>query len=105
MARYRARPIEQYTGETPDPLDIMFVMEHAQVGWDTAKRYLQYYNGDAVETILCFVEGAEEMPIPEFRERDRPALEEPYVSRAIGNRVGMTARTVEMVDERGYESA
>lgn len=103
-SRYRARPIEQYTGQTPDPLDIMFVMENAHVSWETAKCYLQYYRGDAVEAILCFDRG-EEMPIPEYQHRqDRPVLEEPYVSRTIASRVGMTARTLEMVDDRGYES-
>ncbi len=75
-----ARPIDEFTGEI-DSRDIDLVMRHVDnITREDAEAYLRCYGGDIVETIL-YLSYSKDMPIPPFRERDRPALSEPYVSR------------------------
>jgi hypothetical protein len=80
------------------------VTEHSNVSRETAERYLAYFKGDVVETIMCFASSSNDLPIPEFRTRERPTLEEPYVSRDIHNRIGTTSLTCTFYDE-GYETS
>lgn len=81
--RYAARPIEQYTGETPDPIDLRFVLENTDLTRESAMAYLKYYNGDPVEVVLFVVRSDDELPIPEFK--GSPSSQE-YVSRSIRHR-------------------
>lgn len=62
-------------------LAIAFVIEYAQVPELTAMKYMLYFDGDPVETIMCFVT-SDQLPIPAFRPRDRGPTEE-YVSRFV----------------------
>jgi hypothetical protein len=101
--RYTARPLEQVVLETPDPVDIAFIMEKANVDTQTARAYLAFYK-DPVEVVTHVGWGGDEFPIPEFRERERPAPLEPYVSRDITHRTGTTTLTLQLYDD-GYESA
>ncbi len=98
--RYRRRPLE----DGPDTIDIDMIVEHTDVSRETAERYLAYFKGDVAETIMCFATSSDERPIPEFQPRDRPALDEEYVSRDIHNRVGTSAITCTFYDD-GYETA
>jgi len=103
--RYRRRPLEDVNYNGPDTIDIEMVMEHTDVSRETAERYLAYFKGDVAETIMCFATSSDNNPIPEFRDReDRPALEEPYETRDIHNRIGTTSLTCTFYDD-GYETA
>ena len=102
--RYRRRPLDDVNYDGPDTIDIDMVMEHTDVSRETAERYLAYFKGDVVETIMCFASSSDNFPIPEFREHERPALEEPYVSRAINHRGMTTCLTCTFYDD-GYETA
>jgi len=102
--RYRDRPLEDVDYTSPDTIDIDMVTEHSNVSRETAERYLAYFKGDVVETIMCFASSSNDLPIPEFRTRERPTLEEPYVSRDIHNRIGTTSLTCTFYDE-GYETS
>lgn len=102
-ARYARRDPEDYPDGT-DPIDIELVMEQANVSRETAERYLAYHKGDVVETVMCFLSSDDDRPIPDFRpDPSRPALSEPYVSRNIVSRTGITALTTQLYDD-GYES-
>ena len=96
--RMNARPIEQVPHEGVDPINIEFIMEYAMVTRRRAEAYLRFF-GDPVETVLCLAVPGED-PIPDFRERERPPLEMPYVSRYTRNRNATSAESRE-----GYESA
>ena len=102
--RYRRRPLEDFDYSGADLIDIEMVMEHTHASRETAERYLAYFKGDVVETIMCFVSSSDDLPIPQFQSRERPALEEPYVSRDIHTRTGTSALTCTFYDE-GYETA
>jgi hypothetical protein len=79
---YAARPIEQYTGETPDPIDIEFMLEHTSLTRESALAYLNYY-GDPVEVIARLSRSEDNYHIPDFR--GTPSSEG-YVSRSIRHR-------------------
>jgi NACalpha-BTF3-like transcription factor len=85
---YVQRPIEEFTGLIEER-DIRLVMRQTNVDYDTAHAYLRHYSGDIVETILCLdnVILPMDMPIPQFRPRERPPLEQSYVSYNISQRV------------------
>jgi hypothetical protein len=102
--RYRRRPLEDVNYDGPDTVDIEMVMDHTDVSYQTAERYLAYFKGDVVETIMCFATSSDDLPIPEFQARERPASEEPYVSRDIHNRIGTTSLTCTYYDD-GYETS
>lgn len=97
-AKYRTTPLEEY-----DTVDVNFVAHYGCIPLGTAKAYLRYYNNDPIETLLFLMGNTETLPIPEFKQRDRPVAEEPYISRDIGHRVGTTALTCQS-DHDGYES-
>jgi hypothetical protein len=82
-----------------DPIDVEFVMEFTHVTRRRAESYLRFFR-DPIETVMCLMHPCDDDPIPDFRERERPPLEEPYVSRYTGNRnsTGTDYRD-------GYESA
>lgn len=96
-----AVPIEEFTGEI-EARDIDLILRHAEgVSRASAEAYLRNFHGDIVETIM-FLVYHKTMPIPDFQERERPALAEPYVSHVIAGRV-TSSRRVEA--DRGYESS
>jgi len=95
---YAARPIEQYTGETPDPIDVQYVMENTDLTRESAIAYLKYYKQDPVETVLFLVKSTIELPIPDFK--GTPSSSEGYVSRSIRHRC-----TRGDSEEDGYDSA
>ena len=87
------------TRQEQDPIDVEFVMEFTHVTQRRAEAYLRFFR-DPVETVVCLMHPCDDDPIPDFRERERPPLEEPYVSRYTGN------RNPHGTDYRdGYESA
>lgn len=100
QSRLNARPIEQVPYDGLDPINVEFIMEHAMVTRRRAEAYLQFF-GDPIETVMCLAVAPEE-PIPDFRERPRPPLEEAYIQRWTGNRdhTGFHYR-----DRDGYASA
>jgi hypothetical protein len=82
-----------------DPNDVEFVMEFTHVTHRRAEAYLRFFR-DPVETVMCLMHPCDDDPIPDFQERERPPLAEPYVSRYTGN------RNPHGTDYRdGYESA
>lgn len=97
--RYRQRPIEQYTGQDPDPLDVQLIMEQTGVSQRKAEVFLKYFEGDIVDTIMFLTMSTEgEFAIPEYRDRGLPSLEEPYVPRHHKERKIYEGRAT------GYES-
>ena len=85
-------------------MDLAFIVEKAEVDLQSAKAYLAFYK-DPIEVVLRVRERHwRGLPIPEFRERARPALAERYVPRDISQRTGTTALTLQLYDN-GYESA
>lgn len=88
--------------ETPA---VAFVATYGCIPFATARAYLACHNQDPIETIMCLIQDANDLPIPRFKERDRGARDESYTSRDIQHRVGMTALTSQPVrDYDGYES-
>jgi NACalpha-BTF3-like transcription factor len=101
IVRTATVPIEEFTGEIEDR-DIDLVLRHAErVSRASVEAYLRHFHGDIVETIM-FLVYHKKMPIPDFRERERPPLAEPYVSPMIGGRVTSSRRAEA---DRGYESS
>lgn len=97
---YTERPLERIPfGEELDPIAVEFVMEITHVTQRRAEAYLRFFR-DPVETVVCLMHPCDDDPIPDFQERERPPLTEPYVSRYTGNR--NSARTGY---RDGYESA
>lgn len=78
-------PLEEFTGEI-EQRDIGLVATQANVSHEVAERYLRYYHGDIVDTLLYLTEH-KDLPIPPFRRRNRHPLAEPYVSPIIVERV------------------
>jgi NACalpha-BTF3-like transcription factor len=98
--RYRARPIEQYTGEVPDPLDVQLVANQTGASHEKARLFLKYFQGDIVDTILFLTTTANgEFAIPPYVERNLPRPEEPYVPRHHKERMVYEGRVT------GYESS
>jgi len=98
--RYRARPIEQYTGESPDPIDVQLVAEQADVSPIRAATFLKYFEGDIVDTIMFLtMSGEGELAIPAYRDRGLPRPAEPYVRRHHKDRMLYEGRAT------GYESS
>ena len=96
-----AVPIEEFTGEIEDR-DIDLVLRHAErVSRASVEAYLRHFHGDIVETIM-FLVYHKKMPIPDFRERERPPLAEAYVSPVVAGRVTSSRRAEA---DRGYESS
>jgi hypothetical protein len=93
------RPLEEFTGEIDDR-DIALVVQQTGTDRDTAYAYLRYHHGDLVNAILCLVYN-ETMPIPPFRNRERPA-EGVYVSPIVLNRI---VESRNQGPDRGYESS
>lgn len=94
---YEQVPIEEYTGEIEER-DIQLVAQQSEVSHETARRYLRYYGGDIVNTIMYLIEYKEDMLIPPFRRRDR-GVPEPYEQRTVRDRWVSSRR------DDGYESA
>ena len=101
-AMYQAIPIEEFAGIEIESRDVDLVLRHTEgISRESAKSYLRHFGGDIVETIM-FLVYHKRMPIPEFRERERPPLAEPYVSPIVVDRI-VQSRRVEA--RRGYESS
>ncbi len=82
---YESVPLEEFTGEIEER-DIGLVATQANVSHEVAERYLRYYHGDIVDTLVYLTEH-KDLPIPPFRRRNRHPLVEPYVSPIIVERV------------------
>lgn len=95
MDEYAAQPIPADLDER----DVRLIMRQTSVDRERVQAYLRYFGGDIVDTILCLQEH-HNMWIPEFRERERPPLEEAYVQRSVVDRIP-TGRG----GDDGYESA
>lgn len=93
------RPLEEFTGDIDDR-DIALVVQQTGTDRETAFAYLRYHHGDLVNAILCLVYN-ETMPIPPFRQRERP-VEGVYVSPIVATRI-VASRN--QGPDRGYESA
>lgn len=93
------RPLEEFTGEI-DERDIALVVQQTGTNRETALAYLRYHHGDLVNAILCLVYN-ETMPIPPFRQRDRP-VGPVYVSPIVTSRI---VESRNQGPDRGYESA
>ncbi len=96
-------PIRQELLGTIEERDVQLVMRQVpgDISYELAETSLRQFHGDLVDTILYLTEH-KGMPIPEFRERERPPLSEPYQQRTIRNRLVSSSR--EEAD-MGYESA
>jgi hypothetical protein len=101
--RYASRPLEQTTHEVPDPVDVRFVAEYGCLSLDTARAYLAYHANDPLETALFLLREHRDRPIPRFKARDRPAVDEPYVSRNTRDRVETSVLKMDSPHD-GYES-
>jgi len=103
-AMYRAIPIEDFTRTEIENCDIDLIVRHVEgISRESAKAYLRHFQGDIVETIMFLTYWLRSpMPIPDFRERQRPALPEPYVSPDVSERVVKSRR---QKADRGYESS
>ncbi len=97
---YAEVPLEEFTGEIEER-DIQLVMEQGDVSHEIAERYLRYYHGDIVDTLMCLTENPA-LPIPPFRRRLRQQPPPPYEKRTIKDRL-ITSRRKEA--KSGYESA
>lgn len=98
--RYRARPIEQYTGESPDPIDVQLIVDQTDVTPRRAATFLKYFEGDIVDTIMFLTMSTEgELAIPAYRDRGLPRTDEPYVHRHHKARMIYEGRAT------GYESS
>lgn len=96
--RYRERPLSEYTGEQPDPIDVQLIVQQTGVSEERARTFLKYFEYDIVDTILFLQSPHGDFAIPEYRERIRPNAPTEYTSRYIETRV-----LFDRVD--GYESA
>ena len=97
---YAEVPIEDFTGEIEER-DIQLVMTQADVSHEIAERYLRYYHGDIVDTLMYLTEH-KDLPIPPFRIRIRNPPTEPYEQKIVRDRL-VTSRRKEA--KSGYESA
>ena len=96
--RYRNRPLSEYTGEAPDPIDVELVVRQTGVEQRRAEIFLKYFEYDIVDTICFLTESRNEFAIPDYRERVRPDAPTDYVQRDITGRLAYYI-------EDGYESA
>ena len=96
--RYRERPLNQYTGEQPDPLDVQLIADQTGVSEERARTFLKYFEYDIVDTIMFLQTSHSDFAIPDYRQRIRPDAPTEYIQRDIQRRV---------VFDRpdGYESA
>ena len=98
---YNEHPLGSVPQGDLNPIEVEFVMEMTQVTQRRAEAYLRFFR-DPVETVVCLTCPMDEDPIPDFREHERPPLEEPYVSRWTGNR---EHTGFHYTNRDGYESA
>lgn len=97
-----SRQPQEFVG-TLDERDIQLVMTHVpgRVSHEVAESALRQFGGDIVDAIMYLTEH-KGMPIPEFRDRERPPLLEPYVSRSVDRDRIVGSRRTEA--DAGYES-
>lgn len=95
-------PSQEFTGEIQER-DVRLVMSYVpgNVSYQTVQACMRQFQGDMVDTIIYLTEHRG-MPIPEYQDRFRPALSEPYVSRNIMDRVVASRRREA---DLGYESS
>lgn len=96
-----SREPEEFVGIL-DERDIQLVMTQVpgRVSRELAESALRQFGGDMVDAIMYLTEH-KGMPIPEFRERERPPLPEPYQQRTIRDRLVSSSRKEA---DMGYES-
>jgi hypothetical protein len=92
--------LEDFTGEIEER-GIRLVMEQADVTHEIAERYLRYYHGDIVDTLMYLTEH-KDLPSPPFRRRILEPPSDPYENKIVRDRL-VTSRRKEA--KTGYESA
>jgi hypothetical protein len=97
--------IASHPPEHTEPPAVAFVATYGCIPYSTARSYLACHNQDPIETIAYLVHDENDLPIPQFKERDRGGRDESYTSRDIQQRVGLTALTSQSPHGYdGYES-